>query len=142
MTFLPFKTAAVLGAGIMGTQIAAHLANAGLQVLLMDLPAPEGNKNAVVEGAFKKAKKLSPPILFMPDVEHRIELGNYHEHFARLSQVDWIIEAVIERLDIKQQLMARLEQVVRADAVISTNTSGLPIAQIADGRSWTFGNGF
>lgn len=138
MTFLPFKTAAVLGAGIMGTQIATHLANAGLQVLLMDLPAPKGNKNAVVEGAFKKAKKLSPPILFTPDMAHRIELGNYHEHFARLSQVDWVIEAVVERLDIKQQLMARLEQVVHADAVISTNTSGLPIAQIADGRSLDF----
>ncbi|MBE9069616.1 enoyl-CoA hydratase/isomerase family protein, partial [Leptolyngbya cf. ectocarpi LEGE 11479] len=138
MTFIPFKTAAVLGAGIMGTQIAAHLANAGLRVLLLDLPAPEDNKNAVVEGAFKKAKKLSPPMLFTPDMAHRIELGNYHEHFARLSQVDWVIEAVVERLDVKQQLMARLEQVVRADTVISTNTSGLPIAQIAAGRSVEF----
>ncbi|MFG6098675.1 3-hydroxyacyl-CoA dehydrogenase NAD-binding domain-containing protein [Leptothoe sp. ISB3NOV94-8A] len=138
MTFLPFKTAAVLGAGIMGTQIAAHLANAGLQVLLMDLPAPKGDKNAVVEGAFNKARKLSPPIFFSPDMAHRIELGNYHDHFARLSQVDWVIEAIVERLDIKQQLMARLEQVVRSDAVISTNTSGLPIAQIADGRSLDF----
>ena len=138
MTFIPFKTAAVLGAGIMGTQIAAHLANAGLQVLLLDLPAPESNKNAVVEGAFKKAKKLSPPILFTPAMAHRIELGNYHEHFGQLSQVDWVIEAVVERLDIKQQLMARLEQVVRSDAVISTNTSGLPIAQIAADRSVDF----
>ncbi|MEM1255803.1 MAG: 3-hydroxyacyl-CoA dehydrogenase NAD-binding domain-containing protein [Cyanobacteria bacterium P01_H01_bin.21] len=138
MTFLPFRTAAVLGAGIMGTQIAAHLANAGLQVLLMDLPAAKGDKNAVVEGAFKKAKKLSPPILFTPDVADRIELSNYHDHFARLSQVEWVIEAVIERLDIKQQLMARLEQIVRPDAVISTNTSGLPIAQIVAGRSLDF----
>lgn len=138
MTFLPFRTVAVLGAGIMGTQIAAHLANAGLQVLLMDLPAAKGDKNAVVEGAFKKAKKLSPPILFTSDVAHRIELGNYHDHFARLRQVDWVIEAVIERLDIKQRLMARLEQIVRPDAVISTNTSGLPIAQIVEGRSLDF----
>ncbi|MEM7795311.1 MAG: 3-hydroxyacyl-CoA dehydrogenase NAD-binding domain-containing protein [Cyanobacteria bacterium P01_C01_bin.118] len=138
MTYMPFKTAAVLGAGIMGTQIAAHLANAGLQVLLMDLPAPGGNKNAVVEGAFKKAKKMSPPIFLTPNTAQRIELGNYHEHFARLSQVDWVIEAVVERLDVKQPLMARLEQVVRSDAVISTNTSGLPIAQIAEGRSLEF----
>lgn len=135
MNFLPFKTAAVLGAGIMGTQIAAHLANAGLQVLLLDLPAPEGKKNAVVDGAFKKAKKMSPPILFTPDTAHRIELGNYHDHFGRLNQVDWVIEAVVERLDIKQQLMARLEQVVRQDTVISTNTSGLPVTQIVYGRS-------
>ncbi|MEM9266771.1 MAG: 3-hydroxyacyl-CoA dehydrogenase NAD-binding domain-containing protein [Cyanobacteria bacterium P01_F01_bin.13] len=138
MTFLPFKTAVVLGAGIMGTQIAAHLANAGLQVLLMDLPAPKGNKNAVVEGAFKKAQSLSPPILFTSDIVHRIELGNYHEHFSRLNQVDWVIEAVVERLDIKQQLMTRLEQVINTDTVISTNTSGLPIAQIAAGRSLDF----
>ncbi|NEQ54965.1 MAG: 3-hydroxyacyl-CoA dehydrogenase/enoyl-CoA hydratase family protein, partial [Leptolyngbya sp. SIO3F4] len=138
MIFIPFKTAAVLGAGIMGTQIAAHLANAGLEVLLLDLPAHGGNKDAVVEGAFKKAKKMSPSILFTAETAHRIELGNYHEHFARLSQVDWVIEAVIEQLDIKQQFMARLEQVVRADTVISTNTSGLPIAQIAEGRSDDF----
>ena len=138
MTFLPFRTAAVLGAGIMGTQIAAHLANAGLQVLLMDLPAAKGDKNAVVEGAFKKAKKLSPPILFTPDVAHRIELDNYYDHFTRLSQIDWVIEAVIERLDIKQQLMSRLEQIVGPDTVISTNTSGLPITQISAGRSLDF----
>ncbi|MBT9311015.1 3-hydroxyacyl-CoA dehydrogenase/enoyl-CoA hydratase family protein [Leptothoe kymatousa] len=138
MTFRPFKTAAVLGAGIMGTQIAAHLANAGLRVLLMDLPGADGHKNAVVEGAFKKAQKMSPPMLFTSDMAHRIELGNYHDHFSRLAQVDWVIEAVVERLDIKQQLMARLEQTVRPDAIISTNTSGLPIAQIAEGRSLQF----
>jgi 3-hydroxyacyl-CoA dehydrogenase len=134
----PFRTAAVLGAGVMGTQIAAHLANAGLQVDLLDISSPGKHKNAVVEGAFQKARKLSPPIFFSPDMAHRIRLGNYEEHFDRLSDVDWVIEAVVENLTIKRQLMARLESVVRADTVISSNTSGLPIHQIADGRSITF----
>ena len=138
MTFLPFKTAAVLGAGIMGTQIAAHLANAGLEVLLLDLAAPGDSKNAIVAGALKKAAQISPPIFFQKDIVHRITLGNYDDDFDKLTQVDWVIEAVVERLDIKQQLMQRLEQVVGPDTVISTNTSGLPIHKIATGRSLEF----
>ncbi|MEM9908417.1 MAG: 3-hydroxyacyl-CoA dehydrogenase NAD-binding domain-containing protein, partial [Cyanobacteria bacterium P01_D01_bin.44] len=136
--FKPFRTAAVLGAGVMGNQIAAHLANIGLEVHLMDLSAPGKHKNAVVESAFKKAQKLSPPIFFNKDVAHRIHLGNYDEHFDRLAEVDWVIEAVVENLEIKQQLMAKLESVVRDDAVISSNTSGLPIYKIAEGRSLSF----
>jgi 3-hydroxyacyl-CoA dehydrogenase len=136
--FKPFRTAAVLGAGVMGTQIAAHLANVGLQVYLLDLAAPGKHKNAIVEGAFKKASTLSPPIFFTAKTAQRIQLGNYDEHFDWLDDVDWVIEAVVENLDIKQQLMARLEQVVRSDTVISSNTSGLPIAQIAAGRSMEF----
>ncbi|MGB8699170.1 MAG: 3-hydroxyacyl-CoA dehydrogenase NAD-binding domain-containing protein [Thermosynechococcaceae cyanobacterium] len=127
----PFRTAAVLGAGVMGTQIAAHLANAGLTVHLLDIAATSGNKNAVVEAAFKKGQKLSPPIFFTDPMAHRITLGNFEEHFHRLAEVDWVIEVVVENLKIKQDLMARLEGVVREDAVISTNTSGLPIQAIA-----------
>ncbi|MBD2094122.1 enoyl-CoA hydratase/isomerase family protein [Trichocoleus sp. FACHB-591] len=136
--FKPFRTAAVLGAGVMGSQIAAHLANIGLTVHLLDLPAKTGNKNDLVEGAFKKARKLSPPIFFTDKVAHRVILGNFEEHFDRLANVDWVIEAVVENLDIKQQLMQRLEAVMRSDAVISTNTSGLPIHAIAEGRSASF----
>jgi 3-hydroxyacyl-CoA dehydrogenase len=134
----PFRTAAVLGAGVMGTQIAAHLANAGLTVHLLDIAAATGNKNAVVEAAFKKGLKLSPPIFFTDKTAHRVTLGNFDEHFDRLADADWVIEAVVEKLDIKQQLMARLEQVVRDDAVISTNTSGLPIHEIIRDRSKAF----
>jgi 3-hydroxyacyl-CoA dehydrogenase len=127
----PFRTAAVLGAGVMGTQIAAHLANAGLTVHLLDIAATSGNKNAVVEAAFKKGLKLSPPIFFTDKTAHRVTLGNFDEHFHRLAEVDWVIEAVVENLKIKQDLMARLEDAVREDAVISTNTSGIPIHAIA-----------
>lgn len=136
--FKPFRTVAVLGAGVMGSQIAAHLANAGLQVHLLDIPAAvdstgKGDKNALVMTAFQRAKKLSPPILFADTGAHRIQLGNYEEHFQRLAEVDWVIEAVIENLEIKQQLMARLDGVVKAAAVISSNTSGLPIHSIVAG---------
>ncbi|MBF2027421.1 MAG: enoyl-CoA hydratase/isomerase family protein [Oscillatoriales cyanobacterium C42_A2020_001] len=134
----PFRTAAVLGAGVMGAQIAAHLANAGLMVHLLDMPAQVGDKNALVEGAFKKALKQSPPIFFTEKTTQRVILGNYDEHFDRLSQVDWVIEVVVENLVIKQQLMERIEKTVNQETVISTNTSGLSIHAIAQGRSQSF----
>ncbi|WP_088889683.1 3-hydroxyacyl-CoA dehydrogenase/enoyl-CoA hydratase family protein [Leptolyngbya ohadii] len=136
--FQPFQTVAVLGAGVMGSQIAAHLANAGLTVHLLDLPGSEANKNDRVEALFKKALKLSPPIFFTEKTIHRITLGNYEEHFHRLSEVDWVIEAVVEDLKIKQQLMERLEDVIHPDAIVSSNTSGLRIGAIAEHRSSSF----
>jgi 3-hydroxyacyl-CoA dehydrogenase len=141
--FKPFRTVAVLGAGVMGSQIAAHLANAGLRVHLLDMPAAvdsagKGDRNALVTAAFNRATKQSPPIFFSDKGIHRIELGNYEDHFDRLADVDWVIEAVIENLEIKQQLMARLDGVVKADAVISSNTSGLPIHAIVAGCSEHF----
>lgn len=136
--FKPFQTVAVLGAGVMGSQIAAHLANAGLTVHLLDIASATGAKNDVVESAWKKALKLSPPILFTEKVSRRIILGNFDQHFDRLRQVDWIIEAVVEDLQIKQQLMERLEAIIQPETIVSTNTSGLPIRWIAKGRSEAF----
>jgi 3-hydroxyacyl-CoA dehydrogenase len=133
--FKPFRTVAVLGAGVMGTQIAAHLANAGLTVHLLDLAAAGDRKNEIVETALKKALKQSPSVLFTEQVAQRIILGNFDEHFDRLVKVDWIIEAVVEKLDVKQQLMARLDGSIRDDAIVSTNTSGLPIREIIQGCS-------
>jgi len=134
----PFRTAAVLGAGVMGTQIAAHLANAGLSVHLLELPGAADDLNGPVEAAFKKAQTLSPPIFYSQQAQQRVSLGNYAQHFQCLAQVDWVIEAVVENLTVKQELMARLEKTVAADAVISTNTSGLSIRAIAQGRSQSF----
>jgi 3-hydroxyacyl-CoA dehydrogenase len=133
--FKPFRTVAVLGAGVMGTQIAAHLANAGLTVHLLDLAAAGDRKNEIVETALKKALKQSPSVLFSEQVAQRIILGNFDEHFDRVAKVDWIIEAVVEKLDVKQQLMARLDGSIRDDAIVSTNTSGLPIREIIQGCS-------
>ncbi|MER3434658.1 MAG: 3-hydroxyacyl-CoA dehydrogenase [Leptolyngbya sp. ERB_1_1] len=136
--FQPFRTVAVLGAGVMGSQIAAHLANVGLTVHLLDIASSTGAKNDLVEGAFKKALKLSPPILFTEKTARHITLGNFDQHFDRLSKVDWIIEAVIENLEVKQQLVERLESVIQPETIVSTNTSGLPIRWIAKGRSEAF----
>ncbi|MGL4620348.1 MAG: 3-hydroxyacyl-CoA dehydrogenase family protein, partial [Chroococcidiopsis sp.] len=136
--FKPFRTAAVLGAGVMGSQIAAHLANAGLTVYLLDIPGKGSNKNELVETSFKKALKLSPPIFFTEKTARRVILGNFDEHFYSVAAVDWVIEAVVENLDIKQKLMERVESVIRSDTIVSTNTSGLPIHAIAQGRSDSF----
>lgn len=134
----PIQTAAVLGAGVMGTQIAAHLANAGLTVHLLELPASEGDPNDLVAGAFKKACKQSPPIFYTQQAVKRVILGNYEQHFDRLATVDWVIEAVVENLAIKQELLARVEATVGSDTIVSTNTSGLLIHQVAQGRSRGF----
>lgn len=136
---LPFRTVAVLGAGTMGAQIAAHCANAGLTVHLLDIAPREGDdKDAIIRGAFKRVKKLKPDPFFTGATSKRIILGNFDEDFDRIATADWIIEAVVERLDIKRGLMERVEAAARPDAVISTNTSGIPIKDIAEGRSEEF----
>jgi len=138
-THRPFRTAAVLGAGTMGAQIAAHLANAGLEVHLLDIaPDDEDDPNAVVETGFEQARDASPDPFFTDDVADRIYLGNFAEHFDRVGEVDWVVEAVVERMDVKRDVHGRIEEHARPDAVISTNTSGLPIHEIAEGRSDDF----
>ncbi len=129
----PFRRVTVLGAGTMGAQIAAHIANAGLSVNLLDIAPEEGKKNSIVESLFKRASKLKPAPLFTDKVAQRIRLGNFDDHFDWVGEADWVIEVVVERMDIKRQVMARIEAVAHKDAVISTNTSGLPISQIAEG---------
>jgi len=138
-THPPFRTAAVLGAGTMGAQIAAHLANAGLEVHLLDI-APEGgdDPNAVVRRGFEQAREASPAPFFTDKVADRVYLGNFEEDFGRVGEVDWVVEAVVERMDIKRDVHARIETHAAGDAVISTNTSGLPIHEIAEGRSDDF----
>ncbi|CAN5478804.1 3-hydroxyacyl-CoA dehydrogenase/enoyl-CoA hydratase family protein [soil metagenome] len=142
----PFRTAAVLGAGVMGSQIAAHLANAGLSVHLLDVTPEsigrEGKPNDIVESAWKDAQKLNPDPFMGEAPKRRVTLGNFDEHFDRVKEADWIIEVVVERLDVKQKLMERLEKTARESAVFSTNTSGLPISQIAEGRSDSFKSRF
>ena len=142
--YAPFRKAAVLGAGTMGAQIAAHLANAGLQVHLLDIPPRQegGARNAVAERGLRQAARLKPDPFFTKDVFHRIETGNLEDHLDRIADVDWVIEAVVEDLDIKRALLARVEAVVRGDAIVSTNTSGLPVHEIAEGRSPGFRSRF
>lgn len=131
-TTRPFRTAAVLGAGTMGSQIAAHLANAGLTVYLLDI-APEDtpDKDAIVDKLFGRAKKLKPNPFFTADTSDRIVTGNFDDDFHYLSTVDWVIEVVVERMDIKKKVLKRIDETIGPDTVVSSNTSGLPIEQIS-----------
>lgn len=138
----PFRRAAVLGAGTMGAQIAAHLANAGLEVDLMDMAPDDGDPNDIVADGFRKATKMSPDPFYSDVSAERITLGNFRDDLDRLSEADWVIEAIVERLDIKRDMMARVEAAIGPETIVSTNTSGIPIAEIAEGRSDSFRSRF
>lgn len=125
------QKAAVLGAGVMGAQIAAHLANAGVPVILYDV-----TEEAAKAGA-DKLLKMSPAPFFVPENRSLITTGTLQD-LAGISQVDWVIEAVVENLEIKQALLARVETVRAPHAIVSSNTSGIPIAKICEGRSDDF----
>ena len=123
---------AVLGAGVMGAQIAAHVANAGVPALLLDV-TPE----AAAEG-LKRARSLKPDPFFTPDTAALITTGSFDRDLVRIGSVDWIIEAIVERLDIKQSLLARVDEARRPGSIVSSNTSGIPLAALAEGRSADF----
>ncbi|MGE5814252.1 MAG: 3-hydroxyacyl-CoA dehydrogenase NAD-binding domain-containing protein [Acidobacteriota bacterium] len=122
----------VLGAGVMGAQIAAHFANAGVPVLLLDI-TPE-----VATQGLERAKKLNPNPFFTSETHRLITTGSFDDSLARAAASNWIIEAVVERLDVKQALFERVERVRQADAVVSSNTSGIPLHALAEGRSPEF----
>jgi 3-hydroxyacyl-CoA dehydrogenase len=129
---------AVLGAGTMGAAIAAHAANAGLSVDLLDIvpPGAQGKeRNSIVKAGFERMLKAKPPALMEPGLAENIRLGNFEDDFDRLREADWILEAIIEKLEPKQELMARIERIAKEKAIISTNTSGIPISKVVEGRS-------
>jgi 3-hydroxyacyl-CoA dehydrogenase len=118
--------AAVLGAGTMGAQIAAHLANVGWQVLLLDLT------HDLAKQGLERVSKLKPAPFYLPELATRIELGSFETDFPRLKEADWVIEAVVEKPDIKRELWTRVQDYVAPHAVLSTNTSGLSIHEMSD----------
>jgi len=143
----------VVGAGTMGAALAAHFGNAGIKTTLLDivpnkLTAEEQAsglsldhpkvRNRIVQEGWDRCKKARPANLFSPSVEELISLGNLEDNFDVVGKADWILEAIVERLDIKQQLMARIDAVRKPDSIVSTNTSGIPVYQIAEGRSEGF----
>jgi 3-hydroxyacyl-CoA dehydrogenase len=136
--------AVVVGAGTMGAALAAHLANAGVPVTLLDIVpkgAPAGEKqarNKIVNEGWDRCIKARPANLMSSDLATFVKLGNLEDDFEAIAKADWIIEAIIERLDIKQQLMTRIDTVRKPEAIVSTNTSGIPIKDIAEGRSKGF----
>ncbi len=129
---------AVLGAGTMGAQIAAHFANIEIPTLLLDLPTEGSNRNEVARQAVERLVRMKPPPMYSPEKVRFIEVGNFKEDLPKLSSCDWIIEAIIENLEAKQELWKKVEPYRRPDCVVSTNTSGLPISRIAQDRSEDF----
>lgn len=125
----------VIGAGTMGAAIAAHVTNAGLPVTLLDIVPREvgAKRNAVVEQGWKAVLAAKPAALMRPENASLVTLGNLEDDFGAVAEADWILEAVVERLDVKQALMARIAQTRRADVIVSTNTSGIPISEIQAG---------
>jgi 3-hydroxyacyl-CoA dehydrogenase len=127
------RRVAVLGAGVMGAQIAAHCANAQVPVILFDLPAKEGPKNGVVQKAIGNLTKLKPAPLVAPKVAQYIQAANYEEHLHLLQQCDLVIEAIAERMDWKHDLYKKVAPHIAAHAIFATNTSGLSISTLSEG---------
>ena len=127
------RKAAVLGAGVMGAQIAAHLVNAKVDVLLYDLPAKEGPRSGIAARAIEGLKKLNPAPLGHPDLAAFIRPANYDDDLERLRDCELVIEAIAERMDWKHDLYRKVAPFVREDAIFATNTSGLSIAALAEG---------
>lgn len=132
MNRFPIRKVAVLGAGVMGAQIAAHLVNCNVPVVLFDLPAKEGPKNGIVTKAVEGLKKLKPAPLGVPEDAARIQQANYEEHLALLGECDLVIEAIAERMDWKLDLYQRIAPALAAHAIVASNTSGLSITKLSE----------
>jgi 3-hydroxyacyl-CoA dehydrogenase len=137
---LPIQKAVVLGAGTMGARIAAHFANAGLPCLLLDMvppdlksDAPAGERNRFARNGLEAAKKSRPAAFFSGALADRISIGNFDDDLPRCAEADWIIEVVAEDLEIKRKLLSRVAQFRKPGAIVTTNTSGLPVQLIAEG---------
>lgn len=143
MSAQTIKKIAVLGAGVMGAQIAAHCANAGAEVVLLDIPAKDGDdRNAIAKGAVAKMLKTKPKPFMHPSFAKRIDTGNLEDDLEKLADCDWIIEAVIERLDIKHQVYANVDKHRKKGSIVSSNTSTIPLENLTEGQSEAFKQDF
>ncbi len=150
---MQIRKAAVLGAGVMGAQIAAHLANAGIPSLLLDIapaaltPEEEAKgltlesravRNRIAQAGLDAAIKAKPAAFFSPALAGLITVGNFEDDLPKLKDCDWVIEAIVEKLDIKRSLYERIEPHLKPTAIITSNTSGIPLSSLAEGRSDNF----
>jgi 3-hydroxyacyl-CoA dehydrogenase len=139
------EKAVVLGAGTMGSRIAAHFANAGLPCVLLDIVPPNlpagasaAERNRIAQAGLEAAKKSKPAAFFTAALADKISIGNFDDDLARCAEADWIIEVVAENLEIKRNLLSRVAQYRKPGAIVTTNTSGLPVHLIAEGMSEEF----
>jgi 3-hydroxyacyl-CoA dehydrogenase len=140
------KKVGVLGAGVMGAGIAAHVAGAGIPCLLLDIVPrdlpPGGDRNLLAKKGLEAVLNSKPSLIFSKADAKKIEVGNFEDDFDRLKECDWIIEVVVEKLDIKRAVFERVDRVMRPEAIVSSNTSGLPLKEMAEGRSDAFKKNF
>ncbi|MBK6824554.1 MAG: 3-hydroxyacyl-CoA dehydrogenase/enoyl-CoA hydratase family protein [Saprospiraceae bacterium] len=129
---------AILGSGLMGSSIACHFAGAGFQVLLLDLAHESTDKNKIVREALDRCIKAKPSNIFHKNFTQRITIGNYDEDLDKLVDCDWIMEVVVEKLDVKKSIYEKIEKHRRAGSLITSNTSGIPIHLLTEGRSADF----
>src|SRR5690606_34412080 len=144
---------AVLGSGVMGSQIACHFANIGVEVLLLDIPPKELSekdkaagidassptfKNRIVTESFEAAVKTKPSPLYDLSFRSRVKLGNFDDNLKDIKDYDWVIEVIVENLDIKKQLFEKVENFRKPGSLITSNTSGIPIHLMSEGRSEDF----
>ncbi len=147
----PIRRVGVIGAGVMGSGIAAHLANAGVHTLLLDIVPPSlseaekadrSARNRFAQGGLDKALKSKPASFFHPSFARLVEIGNTEDDLAKLGSCDLVIEAIIEKMEHKQALFAKLEAVIAPDCIVASNTSGLQIAEMTAGRCESFKKSF
>jgi 3-hydroxyacyl-CoA dehydrogenase len=132
---------AILGAGTMGARIAAHFANAGVPSYLLDIVPPDADapaRNKIAAAGLDAARKAKPAAFMDPSLARFVTLGNFDDDLKKLAEVDWIIEAVVENLDIKRALLRKVEAIRKPGTIVTTNTSGLPVGKIAEGFSDDF----
>jgi 3-hydroxyacyl-CoA dehydrogenase len=132
---------AILGAGTMGARIAAHFANAGVPSYLFDIVPPDADgpaRNKIAAAGLEAARKSKPAAFMDPSLARFVTVGNFEDDIKKLADVDWIIEAVVENLDIKRTLLRKVEAVRKPGTIVTTNTSGLPVGKIAEGFSDDF----
>lgn len=123
----------ILGAGVMGSQIAAHCVNAGLKVKLLDLKSDDSDQpNKIAKESIQKLQKMNPAPFAMPGWAERIKPGNFEDNLEWISDADWVCEVIVERMDIKKDMMSKIENVRKEKTIVSSNTSGLPISEIGD----------
>jgi len=132
---------AILGAGTMGARIAAHFANAGVPSYLLDIVPPDADapaRNKIAAAGLDAAKKSKPAAFMEPSLARFVTIGNFDDDLKKLAEVDWIIEAVVENLEIKRALLRKVEAIRKPGTIVTTNTSGLPVGKIAEGFSDDF----
>ena len=132
---------AILGAGTMGARIAAHFANAGVPSYLFDIVPPDADgpaRNKIAAAGLEAAKKSKPAAFMDASLARLVSVGNFEDDIKKLAEVDWIIEAVVENLEIKRALLKKVEAVRKPGTIVTTNTSGLPVHKICEGFSDDF----